>query len=380
MNEKQTLAPLKEAQNWYTVRQSENLITPSLLVYPDRIEKNIQQMIKIAREVHLLRPHVKTHKMAEIIQMQLDHGIHKFKCATIAEAELLARTGAQDILLAVQPTGINIQRFFTLMETYPNSDFSAIVDNLQILEQLQTMASQKNRKVSLWMDINNGMNRTGIAPGEGAIALYKAMETSEHLTAKGFHVYDGHFRQSDPSLRKAACDEAFDQVLQLKDTLEKQGFSVPNIVAGGSPTFGIHSERKGIEKSPGTTLLWDEGYGRLFPELGFLPAAVLMTRIISKPTPHHICFDLGHKSIAPEMPLPRVVFLDKEATEQVGQSEEHLVVKCQDSEAYTIGSVHYAIPIHICPTVAKHEQVLTVNQGEISGSWKVAARNYTIGI
>jgi len=367
-------------QNWYKVEDIKDVITPSLLVYPDRVEENIRTMIEIAGGTQFLRPHVKTYKMAEIIKLQMDYGIKKFKCATIAEAELLAICGAEDILLAMQPVGANIDRFFELISKYAGSQFSTIVDNHDSISEIANMALSKKIIVGLWLDINNGMNRTGVCPGEEAIALYKAIDANTTLKASGLHVYDGHIHDSDFKLRKKVCDAAFDSVIQLKNDLEKSDINIERIVAGGSPTFSIHAMRDQVELSPGTTLLWDQGYTNAYPDLKFLPAAVLLTRIISKPKSNLICLDLGHKSVAPEMKLPRVELLNCNTTRHVSHSEEHLVVESSTSENYTIGDLCYAIPLHICPTVAKYKQVLTVNDGKITGSWEVAARDSKIHI
>ena len=158
-------------ENWHHIDNVQNLISPSLLVFPDRIRSNIKKMIEIAGDPKKLRPHIKTHKIAELIEMQLAEGIDKFKCATIAEAELLAICEAPDILLAMQPVGINIRRFFTLIKSYPNSNFSTIIDNSTSLYQIIAVGQKNNIIVDLWVDINNGMNRTGIIPGKKAIEL-----------------------------------------------------------------------------------------------------------------------------------------------------------------------------------------------------------------
>lgn len=367
--------------NWYEIENTESVVTPSLLVYPERILHNIRTMMAMAGGGDSLRPHIKTHKTAEIINMQLAEGIRKFKCATIAEAELLALCKAPDILLAMQPVGANIDRFFNLMETYPESKFSALVDNPEILNLLTRKAKSRNVMVSLWMDIDNGMHRTGIWPAdEKAVELYRQMEAHPHLQAMGLHVYDGHLRNTDVAERKKACDFAFEPILKLKDKIELEGMTVKGIVAGGSPTFPFHCKREGVEVSPGTTLLWDAGYGGLFPEMDFLPAAVLLTRIISKPDINRLCLDLGHKHIAPEMPFPRVQFLGISNWVQKGQSEEHLVIECEDAGKYRIGTIVYALPIHICPTVAKYESLQVVSEGKITGPWKVAARSQCITI
>lgn len=366
--------------NWYTITDTKDIITPALVVYPERIEKNIKTMILIAGGAEHLRPHIKTYKMAEIVQLQIKQGIEKFKCATIAEAELLGQCGAKDILLAMQPVGANLGRFFSLIEAFPDSNFSTLADNLETAAKIAQMASDKNKTIALWMDINNGMDRTGILPDKTAQELYTWIYQHPKLTACGLHVYDGHIRNKDQKERKKECDREFESVLSLKQTLEETGIPVPKIIAGGSPTFPFHALRKGVETSPGTTLLWDAGYGSSYGEMEFLPAAVLLTRAISKPNMDKVCFDLGHKWVAPEMNLPRVVFLNIENSEQTGQSEEHLVVEFSEGPQPKVGDLAYAIPMHICPTVAKYDRVLTAVEGTITGSWEVVARNIKITI
>ncbi len=369
-----------EQNPWYTVKEHGLIPSPALLVYPDRIVKNIHTMIRMCRDISFLRPHIKTHKTAEIIHLQLDHGIRKFKCATIAEAELLGSCGAEDILLAMQPVGPNIDRFLDLLDKFPGSRYATLVDNENSLKEISQRAAARRRRVPLYIDLNTGMDRTGIGPGEAAAILFKKMCDDPHVVAKGLHVYDGHIRNTDITERKAECDASFAKVTRLKENLSRQGLFVEHIVAGGSPTFPIHAQREGVECSPGTTLLWDERYATSFADMEFLPAAVLLTRIISAPQPGLVCLDLGHKSVAPEMEFPRVRIFGMENCRQTGQSEEHLVVECGNSGTNPVGSVRYALPMHVCPTVAKYPQLLTVVDGRVTGSWKVAARDHKIAV
>jgi D-serine deaminase-like pyridoxal phosphate-dependent protein len=365
-------------KNWYQINNVEDIISPSLVVFPKRIEANIKLMIQIAGGTDSLRPHIKTHKIAEIINMQLNHGIRKFKCATIAEAELLAKCGAQDILLAMQPIGVNIERFFELIEQYPNSSLSTIVDNEESIIKINSAALKKELVISLWLDINNGMNRTGIIPNNEAALLYQKIELSSNLVAKGLHVYDGHIRESDFNLRKEICDKDFDLVLELKNMIELLGIKIQTIVAGGTPTFPIHVKRDNLEVCPGTPLLWDQRYADAYKDLKFIPAAILVGTVVSKPKADLICLNLGHKSVASEMKFPRLKILNFENCKQISHSEEHLVVECVETEKYTIGTICYAIPTHICPTVPKYDRVFTVVDGKITGYWKVAARDHQI--
>tara|TARA_B100001758_G_scaffold132291_1_gene113822 strand:- start:1481 stop:2584 length:1104 start_codon:yes stop_codon:yes gene_type:complete len=365
-------------EDWFKLENTDEIITPSLVVFPKRILHNIKLMIEIAGGTESLRPHIKTHKMSEIIKMQIDNGINKFKCATITEAELLAKSGAKDILLAIQPTGKNISRFISLIEIYPESIFSTIVDNEYSLNEINNRAKEKKISVSIWLDINNGMNRTGVEPNNEACSIFQKIASASNLNAKGLHVYDGHIRESDYSIRKQVCDNAFSHVLDLKKNIEKKGILIDKIVAGGTPTFPIHAKRENVEVSPGTSLLWDDRYGTAFEDLKFIHSAVLIGSIISKPSKDLLCINLGHKSVASEMDFPRLSFLNLKNTEQIGHSEEHLVVKCNESDKYPVGMICYSIPSHICPTVPKFSKVLTVDEGEVIGEWKVSARDNMI--
>lgn len=365
-------------EDWFKLENTDEIITPCLVVFPKRILHNIKLMIEIAGGTESLRPHIKTHKMSEIIKMQIDNGINKFKCATITEAELLAKSGAKDILLAIQPTGKNISRFISLIKIYPESIFSTIVDNEYSLNEINNRAIEEKISVSIWLDINNGMNRTGVEPNNEACSIFQKISSASNLIAKGLHVYDGHIRESDYSKRKQVCDNAFSHVLDLKKNIEKKGILIDKIVAGGTPTFPIHAKRENVEVSPGTSLLWDDRYGTAFEDLKFIHSAVLIGSIISKPSKDLICINLGHKSVASEMDFPRLSFLNLKNTEQIGHSEEHLVVKCNESDKYPVGMICYSIPSHICPTVPKFSKVLTVDEGEVIGEWKVSARDNMI--
>jgi D-serine deaminase-like pyridoxal phosphate-dependent protein len=365
---------------WYEVANADDIVSPSLLVYPDRIEKNIQMMVKMVGNAARLRPHIKTHKTREIIEMQMSYGIYKFKCATIAEAELLGQCKAKDILLSVQPVGVNITRLFQLIDKFPESSFSAIVDNADVVRLISVKAASRGICMLLFLDLNTGMNRTGIAPNKDAEALCISISKDPNLKFRGLHAYDGHIRDTNTDERKKVCDAAYDLVANFKSTLENQGVTVETVVMGGSPTFPIHAKRQEVEASPGTTLLWDERYSSSFPDMEFLHAAVLLTRIISKPKSNIICLDLGHKSVAPEMNFPRVKIFGLETCEQTGQSEEHLVLSCPKNKSMQLGELFYAVPMHVCPTVAKYSKLLTVVNGKVAGSWQVAARDHSLVI
>ncbi len=364
--------------NWYLFNNAQEVTSPALLIFPERIVYNIRKMIDIAGNANLLRPHVKTYKMSEVVRLQMNYGIHKFKCSTIAEAEMVAGCGADDILLAYQPVGPNIDRFFRLKQAFPEVDISCITDSGDIIRQLSDAAKRTGMVTNIWLDINNGMNRTGVAPGKAAEKLFQMIGDLPMLKAKGLHVYDGHIRDKEIKVRQKTCNNAFSPVSNMVENLKKKGNAPSAIVAGGTPTFPIHAGRQGVETSPGTLLLWDYGYSSSFSDLDFQYAAVLLTRVISKPGDDLICLDLGYKSIASEMPQPRIKIMDLENYTIVGHNEEHMVVQTPDASKMKIGDVLFGIPHHICPTVARYDSVTVIRDREASEHWYIEARKRKI--
>lgn len=365
---------------WYEVANVGDVPSPALLVYPQRIASNIERMIAIAGGKDRLRPHIKTHKMPEIMRMQLERGIRKFKAATMAECEMAAQAGAADVLLAYQPVGPNITRFVQLMKKYTSTRFSALVDDVSALRQMEAAAQNADMVLELLVDLDIGQHRSGIAPGRPAIDLYRKLAASSHIKPGGLHAYDGHIHDENVEQRTKACNAAFAPVAQMRNELEQSGVNVPRVVAGGTPTFAIHAARGDVECSPGTCVLSDHSYGTSHPDLQFNPAALVLTRVISKPGTNRVCLDLGHKAIASENPHPRVHLLDVPGARFVGHSEEHLVFETDRPQDFEIGDALYGVPWHVCPTVALHSEAVVVNDGRAGERWKVLARDRRITI
>ncbi len=366
---------------WYRISNPEDVSSPALLVYPDRIESNIRKMIAIAGGSDKVRPHIKTHKMSEIVKLQLKYGIARFKCATIAEAEMTAACGGKDILLAYQPVGPNIQRLFNLKKKFPNTKISCIADCEEIIKLLSETAGSYNTIINIYLDINNGMNRTGIEPGKAAADLFRLCVNSSNVQVEGLHVYDGHIHEKDLLLRQKSCNDAYSPVISLISEL-KNFYNQPIVVvAGGTPTFPVHAMRDGdVQTSPGTILLWDYGYSSFFEDLEFLQAAILFFRIVSKPGEDLVCIDLGHKAVASEMPNPRIRIPEMDMYDIISHNEEHMVLRSPGSGKLNVGDVLYGIPYHICPTVDRFDQVYVVRDMKVKEQWKVEARTRKITV
>ena len=356
----------------------EAIPSPSLLVFPERVEANVDRMLDmVAGDASRLRPHVKTHKMAEVVWLQVAKGITQFKCSTIAEAEMTAMSGGCDVLLAHQPVGPNLSRFLQLQDRFPEVVFSATVDSAEVVDAFE----RTGQSASLFVDVDCGMHRTGIEPGVGALALCRRITESDHLEFAGLHAYDGHLHHPDPAERKEAHTAAIELWSGLLDALEEKNLAPSTIVVGGSPTFGLFAQMDNWQCSPGTTLFWDAGYGHAFPDLEFEVAAMLLTRVISKPA-GRLCLDLGHKAVAAERTIDkRAWFPDMPEAKPFLQSEEHFVLDAPNAGDFAVGDALLAVPWHVCPTVALHAHAHLVRDGRVtSESWEVVARKRSLTI
>ena len=364
--------------NWNKIDLSE-IDTPALIVDKAMVEYNIQQAIGYAQGVENLRPHVKTHKTLEVAKMQGVAGIYKFKCATIAEAEMLGLAEAKDVLISYALQGPKIDRLIALTEKYPNTKYSSLIDNVNNVKLLNEKFAAKSKTANVYFDINNGQNRTGIGTKK-AKALFKSIESLPNIHIEGVHCYDGHIRMASLKKRIKKTTNSFHEVEKFQEYLEKKLGKKMNVVAGGSPSFSVHAKFHDVECSPGTWIFWDERYASDYEEQAFKKAAVVATRVISKIDEHHYCLDLGHKSVASEFPFPRIKFTSKLKCEQISQSEEHFVIRCKKKNALEVGELLTAFPYHICPTVALYDRMNIVNDGNVTEQWKVIARDRTINV
>jgi D-threonine aldolase len=368
----------------YLINNIDEVFSPALVFYKDLIRSNIAEVIRMAGSPKRLCPHVKTHKCAEIAKMQLDAGITSHKCATVAEAEMLAQCGTPDVLIAYPIVGPNVGRVKALVQKYPGTKFSVLCDHPDGAKGLSSGWAGMPAKLDVLMDVNVGHDRTGIKPGPAAADLYALIAKSPSLNVAGFHVYDGHNHQESLAERETAVKALLAPVLELRKSVEAKGLPVPRMVCGGTPTFPIWAkmELPGLQCSPGTFVLYDLGYGSKYPELsGFQPAALVVSRVISKPLPNRLTTDLGHKAIAADPPAgKRAVLLNLGDYTTVLQNEEHFAIDTPKAGEWKIGDVIYAVPTHVCPTVALHKRAYVAENNRVVGTWEIASRDRVLTV
>lgn len=368
----------------YAIADTSAIPSPGLIFFLDLLRANLARTIELAGSPQRLRPHAKTHKTREVIQLELAAGINKHKVATIAEAELAATAGVPDVFLSYPIVGPNCLRLAKLIERYPKTRFSIQADHPAAVEALSRVLAAHNVSVDVLLDLDVGQHRTGIAPGPEAQALYELIDRLPNLTPGGLHVYDGHNHQESFVERQTAALRQLEPALKLRDALLAKGLPVPRLVLGGTPTFPVYArlDLPGLECSPGTCVLQDHGYGSRFADLtGFTPAAILLTRVISRPTPTRVTFDLGYKAVASDPPAgKRCVLLDVPEYEPVLQNEEHLVVETPLADRFQPGDEVLAIPTHVCPTVAMHQRAYIIEGGKLIGTWDIVGRDRVLSV
>jgi len=393
----------------YAIADTSQMLSPSLVIFRDLVEANLAEMIRIAGSAGRLRPHCKTHKMREVIALERARGIMRHKCATIAEAEMLAEGGVRDIFWAYNPVGPNIRRVVRFVQKYPDVKLAVTGDDPRPISQLaEALAAAgqpvvddrlaapstgrdwpvvddgaKRGQVEVLLDIDCGQHRTGLPIGPAARELYQEIARMKGIAAGGLHLYDGHNHQKDVAERQAAVHVIWQSAAEFRDQLVADGLAVPRIVAGGTASFPIFAaiDDPAIELSPGTIVFHDWGYGDMFPDLKFTPAALMLTRVISRPTAERVTLDLGYKAVASDPPAgSRVIFPNLPDAKAVLQNEEHLVLETSQAGRFQPGDELWAIPRHICPTSALHKEAYVVAGGRLVGTWAVASRDRVLTI
>lgn len=363
--------------NRYEIRNTQSVISPCLIYYRDMIRDNIEKAIKQAGGVERLWPHVKSHKSMDMVRLQMEYGITKFKTATIAEAEMAAEAGAKKVLLAYPLVGPGIKRYINLAKAYPKTCFYGIGDDLLQLQELSQQCVEQEWKLKILADVNMGMNRTGVELAE-LEEFYRKAVMLPGISMVGMHCYDGNHNASDIQIRRKEVGESDTRIKEIMDRLKKDGIFCEFAVAGGTPSFPCHADETEWYLSPGTAFITDAGYYKNLPDLDFIPAAAVMTRVISHPAPDMFTLDLGYKGIAADPPGQRGYIVGFEDAVSVVHSEEHWAFKWTQGEIPLIGACLYVIPTHICPTSALYPAVWVAENGEIVDQWEITARNRKI--
>ncbi|MDH5599113.1 MAG: alanine racemase, partial [Cyclobacteriaceae bacterium] len=262
------------------------------------------------------------------------------------------------------------------VKNFPHVSFSILTDSLSGANSINSLSKIENKNHKVFIDIDCGMHRTGIEVEE-VYELFLFLKDCENIDFSGLHVYDGHVHDHSEKLRFSKSEEIVNSIRRLEKVLLQDQNSF-DIIIGGSPTFPMYASLTSYDLSPGTTVLWDFGYGEAYPEMGFDIAAVLAGRVVSKPSKNQVCIDLGYKAMASEMNHPRIKFHGINDYIVKNQSEEHLVIEANECINIEIGHLLYGIPRHICPTVALYDTYSVIENNKVITTWPIEGRKRKI--
>ncbi|HEY0733615.1 MAG TPA: alanine racemase [Herpetosiphonaceae bacterium] len=381
MNE--TLAPaVSVALGDYEVAATADLLTPALLIYEEAVDANIAATIRAVGGPDRWRPHVKTAKLAWTMRRLLDHGLRQFKCATTRELEVLCQLGAPDVLLAFPVVGANARRVAALAVGHPATRVSVLVESPAHLAQWRGVP------VSLWIDVNPGMDRTGLAADPDTVLALARGIRDMGLKLAGLHWYDGQLGGVQADARERVAHTGYDQLLHIVGSLEAAGVPVPEVITSGTPAAPHATSYRSFAEasfahriSPGTPVYGDlTSLAQLPAAWGYRPAALVLATVVSRPRPGRITCDAGHQAVGADAGVPTCAVLGHPDWEPGRPSEEHLPIDLPTgAEAPAIGAQLYLLPRHICPTINNFDAAAIVAGGRAVRLEVVTARGHEPG-
>jgi len=349
----------------------EKIPTPALVINYDIMQQNIETMAKFARENSVnLRPHVKTHKCPIIGKKQLEAGANGICVARVGEAEVFAQEGFDDILIANEVIELNqIERLVGLNK---KSLVRVCVDSEKNILDLNKIASKNDVKLEILLEIDVGLGRNGVIPGDPALNLANFIKEQSNLRLVGLQGYEGHLTSViDPELRKKQTEECIKKLVDTRDLLNNNGFDINYLTASNTVTYKFSAKCEGLtELQPGTYIFNDEHYYRVSPEFDI--AVTVLGTITNNPGKRLYTIDTGLKAATNDNGNP--IFKNYPKCKIRVMTEEHSIFRTGPNDDFEIGQKVEIFPSHICTTTNLYDFFTVVKDGEIIGKWEISAR------
>ncbi len=360
----------------YQIENVDELLTPALLIYRDIVDANIQATLRMAGgDPNRWRPHIKTAKMSAVLRRYRAHCVLNFKCSTTLELSVACSVGAADVLLAFPVMGANARAAREIADSFPATRVSVLV------ESADQASIWRGTGIGIFIDVNSGMNRTGISEESIAAIIDLARKAGDQF--RGVHYYDGHMSGFSAAEREARAHEGYDRLLRIVEALQHKGIAVGEVITSGTPAAPYAISYAGFREnafvhrmSPGTVVFNDMSSLEQLPEFGYQTAALVLSTVVSRPTPHSITCDAGHKSVSADAGVPTCTVIGHPDWIPGKPSEEHLPIEIPADANVALGDRLYLVPRHVCPTVNNFDEAVIVVHGKIQGIVPVEARGH----
>ncbi len=353
--------------------------TPALIIELDAFEYNLRRLTDslVGKPVRV-RPHAKTHKSPVIALKQIELGAVGVCCQKVSEAEALVYGGVKDVLVSNEIIGA--QKLERLAALAKLAKIGVCVDDAQNVRNLAAVATRVNVKLDVYVEINVGTFRCGVAPGEPAVALAQEISASTHLRFAGLQAYHGaaqHQRTHDA--RRANIHAACDHATTTRQALQGAGLACPIVTGAGTGTYLFEAASKVYnEIQPGSYIFMDADYGRNHGEDGaavseFRQSLFVWATVMSRPAADRAVVDAGLKALSVDSGMPLVA--DFRGVEYARASDEHGVLMIKDAETkIALGDKIRLTPGHCDPTVNMHDWYVGVRNGIVEQLWPISAR------
>jgi D-serine deaminase-like pyridoxal phosphate-dependent protein len=344
------------------------LDTPQLLLDLDILDRNLSLMQRACAEHgKALRTHFKSLKSGGLARYLAARGVTAFLCAKTNEAEVLVEAGIRDVFVANQVIGP--AKLGRLARLAKRARIRTCVDDADNVRQMAEAARAEGVTLEVLVEVDIGMNRCGVEPGEPVLNLARLVQAEDGLRFVGLQAYDGHLQLiPDPAEREKRCLAGLEQLQETRQMLEKVGIPVEVVTGAGTGTWSFTAAHPVMtELQPGSYLLMDAAYHTIRPE--FACSLSILTTVISR-HPGWYVLDAGSKAISQDFGKPLIKGHPEEKV--IYLAEEHTKVE-DGSKGPKVGERREVFPAHCCATMNLHRQVIAVRGGNVEAVWPIEA-------
>jgi D-serine deaminase-like pyridoxal phosphate-dependent protein len=355
------------------------LLTPTLAIFPQEVAHNIDIVLALlGGNVQRWQPHVKAAKLLDTLRIFCNKGIKQFKCATTLEALTACRAGAEEVLMAYPCVGPRAERIREIADCFPSCRLSVTVERATDIDRW------RDTRVGVYIDVDPGMNRTGIALEQTCEVIRLAKRASGVGVAfQGLHCYEGHLQKIELETRSHTAHLIYTKLVCLIEALRREGIHVDTLLTTGTPTFecalSFPAFSSGLvphRVSLGTIMYGDRStFATLPSDWGLKLGALVITSVVSHPTSTIITCDAGHKVLSADRGFPNCIVVGHEDFQPLEPNEEHMRIKLPHISAIPeIGEKLYVVPANICATINNFDQAVQIVDGKVIGTATISAR------